>query len=155
MRLLLISSALLGLSFAFPRADFGSNNHRGKVCTLEKSATKSKEDCFYEPECEDKCQDVTKNVRIKKVKIIKLNGLNFRSVVLLKRMSARFSMSQAARLWRKKNVTWFMRTNWSMIALPEPERFVRIIQELSASPLRRGSAKQSMNQSQRMNAKQF
>merc|ERR1719415_192526 len=58
----LISSSILGLATAFPRADYGAGNHKGKVCTLEKSATKTKEDCFYEPECEDKCQDVTKNV---------------------------------------------------------------------------------------------
>ena len=112
MRFLLISSALLGLGSAFPRADFGSINHKGKVCTLEKSSIKTKEDCFYEPECEDKCQDVTNNVRINRVKMRKIHVLHFRSVVLFKRMSAGFSMSQAARLWRKKNVTWFMRINW-------------------------------------------
>ena len=52
---------MLGLAYGYPKADFG--NHKGKVCTLEKSATKTKADCFYEPECEDVCKDVTNNVR--------------------------------------------------------------------------------------------
>ena len=57
-----ISSSVLAFTHAYPKADFGG--HKGKVCTLEKSATKTKADCFYEPECEDVCKDVTKNVRV-------------------------------------------------------------------------------------------
>jgi hypothetical protein len=84
----LLSSAVLGLGSAYPRADFGSDEHHHdhhhdaaeKVCTLERSATKVKNDCFLEPECQNNCQDVTRTVKIKlihnkPVKIISILGL--------------------------------------------------------------------------------
>ena len=85
--MLLLSSAVLGLGSAFPRADFGSDEHHHhhhdaaeKVCILKRSATKVKDDCFLEPECQNNCQDVTRTVKIKlinnkPVKIILILGL--------------------------------------------------------------------------------
>ena len=61
---------MFGLSLAFPRADFGghdhsNHNHADKVdkkCTLERSLAKTGPECFLEPECENKCEDVTRTV---------------------------------------------------------------------------------------------
>ena len=66
----------MGLGSALPRADFGGGNvhhhHHAhdaapageKKCTLERSLTETNPECFLEPECENKCEDVTRTVKI-------------------------------------------------------------------------------------------